>query len=238
MEKARAHPDLSRIAVPEKANATKDMSTIDKDDTTEKSPQDLTPDDADELVYQKVLKRKRNKLENGKAAEEKVKASKLKKDLARRKKILKLKMWGANFADQLGMPELNMLEEVFRFTVASRTSGMVTDQSAASAVDFLSDGIRAYTGLKIDGPTISLKQLAASKDFSDLAKELTLEYADFLYTRPEARALMFLINGIYAVHTLNTDAESKPPPEKRQRTEEPVNPNGPKRDKDGYEITP
>jgi len=202
-----------------------------------------------------VVKRKRETLEEGRKTEAVSKADVIKRGIERRKKIMRVKNWCAAFKDALGDfikdkqleklsdEELEALLEECKFIVASKTTGIITDQTALSVVDWLEDGIKEHTSLKVAGPKISLKQLAASKDCTDLIKELSLEYADFIYQRPEYRMIFFLINGVYAIHKINEEAmsQSQPAPAKPIESEEPVakkarieNEKG--KDKDGYEV--
>lgn len=248
MSKTAVVTDLSRIAKPpaEKSPSDKPEEVAEKE---------LTPEEEEEIVYRKVAKRKRDKLEEGRRDEATAKADIIKKGIERRKKIIKIKNWCSGFKDILGDfikdkqleklsdEELDALQEEIKFMVSSKTSGIITDQTASSLFDWIEDGLKEHTGLKVSGPKISLKQLAASKDCNDLVKELTLEYADIIYQRPEYRMLFFLVNGVYAIHKINEDAlmaappavvnkvGDKEPPPKRARTE-----NDPAKDKDGYEV--
>lgn len=218
----------------------------------------LTPEEEDEIVYDRVLKRKREHVERVKKSEADEKAEAIKRGIERRKKIMRIKNWCSAFKDVLGEfikdkhlekssdAELDAILEECKFIVASRTTGLVTDQTAASIVDWMEEGISEHTSLQVKGPKVSLKQLASSKDCTDLVKELSLEYADFVYQRPEWRALLFLVNGVYAIHSINKEAlettaktqqvtsaseEPKEPPTKRSKVEESAN-----KDKDGYEM--
>lgn len=215
----------------------------------------LSTDEEDEIVYNRVLKRKRESLEGSKKTETDEKAEAIRKGIERRKKIMKIKNWCAGFRDvledfiksknleKMSDAELDATMEECRFIVSARNTGLVTDQSAVSIVDWIEDGLTQHTSLKVAGPKVSLKQLAASKDCTDLIKELSLEYMDFVYQRPEWRALLFLVNGVYAIHSINKDA-AEAGPKTVAPSEAPVEPaakrarveNEPGKDKDGYEL--
>lgn len=247
-------PDLSKIANNNKTSNEEEMMAS----AENASPETYDDDGEPSFTAPRPLKRKRENVspQNSAARESERKAEIIRLGIERRKKIMRIKNWCGGFRDALGDfikdkhleklsdTELDALLEECKFIVASKTTGLVTDQTALSVVDWIQDGLKEHTSLKVDGPKVSLKQLAASKDCMDLIKELTLEYADFVYQRPEYRMILFLVNGVYAIHALNKDAQhlaqsQKPdaleqtqePPPKRQRTEQ-----DDKKDKDGYEM--
>lgn len=243
--------DLGRIAKP----VSQPITAVEK--VAEIVEKELTPEEEDEMVYRKVLKRKRDTLEEGRKNESTQRAEKIKQGIERRKKIMRIKNWCAAFKDSLGDfikdkhleklsdEELDALLEECKFIVSSKTTGIITDQTAVSMIDWIEEGLTEHTSLKVAGPKVSLKQLAASKDCSDLIKELSLEYADFIYQRPEYRMVFFLLNGVYAIHKINEEVagQAQPPPVKPSETSEPAtkkprHENEPLKDKDGYEIVP
>jgi hypothetical protein len=149
----------------------------------------------------------------------------------RRKIILKLKAWGAAFSDIAGeilkskdletldTRHLEILLNEVKFAVATRTSGIVTQGFAGTALVAGEGLISANTTLKVAGPAVKLQQLANTKDYQDLVKELTLEYADWIYQHPLNRFAAFMVHRVFTIHSINTAAEAQEPAQKKQRTE-------------------
>jgi hypothetical protein len=207
-----------------------------------------------------VTKRKRDELEKSKNAQNNDAENEIKERLRVREKKNTIKLWHGAFKDildpvvkgkdleKMAESTLDALSHECKWAVAAKNSSMVSDQTMLSLISFFGDLGHEHFGINTEGPRISLKQLASSKDCSDLMKEVSLEYAQWVYQRPEMRLLFFLANGLYAVHSINTEAlakgetipqsePNKEPDPKRQKTSDQDGPSGPpKKDKDGYEI--
>lgn len=157
-------------------------------------------------------------------------AQTLSDDGQRLKLILKLKAYGNCFPeaavvlkdkslDGMSMRELELLLNQVKFTVGARTSGIVTAEFASGGLELLELGLASNTSLMVDGPAVSLSSINNSADYQSLVKELTLEYADWIYTKPENRFMAYLAKAIYSVHKINQKAveDGSQPSAKRMR---------------------
>lgn len=187
--------------------------------------------------------------------------------ISKRKLILKLRSYATAFPDickdmvkndvieSLEEGELSDLMDEVKFAVGAKTSGIVTGQVTAGLVHITKDILKEHTSLQVDGPACSLDQIIGAKDFKDLSTEVTLEYADWVYSKPENRLMAYLAQAVYTIHKVNQAEMAKTgtaePAAKRARVEPEVvaaaevqeaaqplpgmNPNV-RRDKDGFEL--
>jgi len=154
--------------------------------------------------------------------------------LYRRKLILKIRSYATAFPkevghqvaakdlENLGENQLESLLQEIKFTVGSRSTSIVTNQAAAVSLLVLEDWLKENMNKEVSGPEIRLSQLMNSEDCQYLVKELSLEYADFVYQRPEARMAMYLFNAVQTIDGINRKALEgavKPPPVGDKRKE-------------------
>lgn len=158
-------------------------------------------------------------------------------ELYRRKLILKLKSYATSFPDVCGellkdkalenmdTRQLEVLLNEVKFTVGAKTSQIVTGAFSAQMLTLPQYLLAENTPLYVEGPALQLTNLAQSKDYQDLVKELTLEYADWVYQKPENRFLAYMANSIMTIHNINSQAIEKGQPDpkvsrKRKQIEE------------------
>lgn len=152
-------------------------------------------------------------------------------EIYRRKLILKLKSYATSFPDVCGellkdkglenmdTRQLEVLLNEVKFTVGARTSQIVTGAFSSQILLLEQYLLAENTSLYVEGPSVQLTQLANSKDYQDLVKELTLEYADWIYQRPENRFFAFMANAVMTMHSVNSKAieNGAADPKKRKR---------------------
>lgn len=158
-------------------------------------------------------------------------------ELYRRKLILKLKSYATSFPDVCGellkdkslehmdTRQLEVLLNEVKFTVGAKTSQIVTGLFSAQMLTLPQHLLAENTPLYVEGPAVQLNNLAQSKDYQDLVKELTLEYADWVYQKPENRFMAYMANSIMTIHNINSNAIERGQPDpkltrKRKRVEE------------------
>ncbi len=155
-------------------------------------------------------------------------------EFTRRRLILKLKAYATSFPDVAGellkskdleamdTRSLEILLNEVKFVVGAKTSSIVTGTLSGSALTIGQHLIAENTGLLVNGPRITLDAISNSKDYQDLVKELTLEYADWVYTSPVNRMMAYMAHSVMTIHNVNKvykEKEGEQGPAKRQRTE-------------------
>jgi hypothetical protein len=117
-------------------------------------------------------------------------------DLNRRKIILRLKGYAVSFPDLAGeilktksledmdTRQLEILLNEVRLTVANKTSNIVTSKASDTFLTLGQYFLEENTALKVAGPKIQLIQITQNPDYQDLVKEMTLEYAEWVYQSP------------------------------------------------------
>jgi hypothetical protein len=117
-------------------------------------------------------------------------------DLYRRKIILRLKGYAVSFPDLAGeilksksledmdTRQLEILLNEVRITVANKTSNIVTSKASDTLLTLGQYFLAENTALKVTGPKIQLLQITQNPDYQDLVKEMTLEYAEWVYQSP------------------------------------------------------
>lgn len=155
-------------------------------------------------------------------------------ELVRRRLILKLKAYGVAFSEIAGeilksknledmdTRSLEVLLNEVKFTVGTRTSGIVTSHVSDSFITIGQALLAKNTSLLVEGPAVQLSQVTNNKDYQDLVKEMALEYADWVYQKPENRFLAFMAHTVFTIDSINQDAVNKGAPNpKRLKVEEP-----------------
>lgn len=160
----------------------------------------------------------------------------------RRKLILKIRSYATAFPKEVGHQvsakdlenfgeaQLESLLAEIKFTVGSRSSSIVTNQTAGVGLIGLEGFLKDSWGKEVAGPAVRLSDLMQSEDCQYLIKELSLEYADIIYQRPELRAAVYLFNAVNTIDQLNRkalDDAVKPQPvppvgDKRKEPDTPV----------------
>lgn len=141
--------------------------------------------------------------------------------LESRKTILKIKAWASAFPELLGemlkdmdlekldLSRLESLLQQMMFTVATRTTGIVTFTGAESVLTVAEDVIDSHTSFHVKGPVAKLSNLSNDKNFQDLIKETTLYYADWVYSTPEKRLILYLMHQVMGIHKINSDIKDR-----------------------------
>lgn len=157
--------------------------------------------------------------------------------LYKRRLILKIRQYATAFPEECGKqvsgkdlenltePDLECLMQEIKFTVGSRASSIVTNQMAGAGLVGLESVLKEKFAYEVAGPEIRLSQIMASEDCQYLVKELSLEYMDIIYTRPEIRAGVYLFNAVNTIDVINRRAidgehDSKAALGKRKQPEE------------------
>lgn len=230
---AIAVPDIgatpSNTAAPQESGGRKRKTP--ENAATNKGPDAPIPPRADETSLKRLLG-DIGEPEKGKKSQE------ADSEFHRRKIILKLKAYGSAFPEVAGEilksknledldnRQLEMLLNEVKFTVGTRTSGIVTSKFSNTLLVAGGYLLTQNTSLKLDGPRIRLHDIAQSKDYQDLLKELTLEYADWVYSKPENRFAAYMADAIFNMHSINTaylaeqEGKVKEPEVKKRKTEE------------------
>ena len=141
-------------------------------------------------------------------------------EIEKRKLILEIRAWVSAFKKYVGeivgvidlekqdYASLKSLLEQIKFTVATRTTGMVSEKIAQKGLPML-ELLGGAMGWRLSGPKRSLTNMAIEdENFADLIKETTLDHAHWVYTKPLNRLLLYLSMTASAVHMENTMADS------------------------------
>lgn len=145
----------------------------------------------------------------------------IQENLERRRLIIKLRSWAATFKKFLGdmmdgkdienmsYDELVILMEEVKMAVATKNGGVVTTSFAKGAVALGEKFLEDNTSLNVNGPIARVSNITREEDFTDLAKELSLYYAEFIFTHPLHRTLAYLSNAVFQIDAVNTAAKAK-----------------------------
>jgi len=208
--------DLSRIAVPPQKSSITSLPPA-----VEEKVADLTPEEEDEVVYQRVLKRKRQSLDEDKKNEDREKEKQETKNERIGRKISFLQLWYNSFTEvlkplyegkklgKMSEEDLDDMLEQAKTIVGALSQNQVTDQTGVSLVSFLGDFVEQYFGLSMRGPAIDFREIATSKECSNLVKEIILNNTPFIVKSPEVRMFAYMLNALYAVNSVNSDALKK-----------------------------
>jgi hypothetical protein len=140
--------------------------------------------------------------------EEQISKKEEKQLVERRKLILKLRTYLSAFPDilksvigqhdleKLSLKELRGVLLDVKFTVACKNTCKVNTWGAEGLLALLEGFLEAFTPIRAQG----LHTLASDPDFIDVIKEITLEHMDFVYSRPEMRALFLICNKLCTLH--------------------------------------
>jgi hypothetical protein len=151
--------------------------------------------------------------------EEQVTTKEEKQVLNRRRQILKLRSYQAAFPEllkpilaphdleKLSTRELKQLLVDVKFTVACKNTCKVNTWGAEGALALLEGLLQTFTPIRAEG----LHMLASDPDFMDIIKEITLDHMDFVYSRPEIRALFLICNKLCTIHFAGPSSLPSPP---------------------------
>jgi hypothetical protein len=135
--------------------------------------------------------------------------------LSIRELILKIRAWCSAFPDitkdiiksvnleSEDEHSLKSLLDQIRFTVATRTIGIVTTDGAQGLLHLAEELIDTHTSIKVKGPTARLTDLGRDPNFQDLVKETMLDNAHWLYTKPVYRLIYYCGQGLYKIDSAN-----------------------------------
>jgi hypothetical protein len=156
-------------------------------------------------------KRKSPPFEIEEEEEEELPTKEEKKIVERRRLILKLRCYQTAFPqilepilsphelEKMKIRELKRLLTDVKFTVACKNTCKLNTWSAEGALAILEGLLNTYTPIRASG----LHQLAHDPDFMDIIKEITLDHMDFVYAKPELRALFLILNKLCMTHFTN-----------------------------------
>lgn len=135
--------------------------------------------------------------------------------LSMRELILKIRAWCSAFPDitkdiiknvnleSEDEHSLKSLLDQIRFTVATRTIGIVTTDGAQGLLHLAEELIDTHTSIKVKGPVAKLTDMGRDPNFQDLVKETMLDNAHWLYTKPVYRLIYYCGQGLYKIDTAN-----------------------------------
>lgn len=131
---------------------------------------------------------------------------------------LKIRAWASAFPGEVGdlvkgidldkadYSSLISLFNQIQFTVATRTTGIVSQAGVESGLEYGEVLLGATLGLSLSGPNAKLSSLKDDQNFRDLVKETTLYYADWIYSKPIYRLMWYTFQKGMTVHKINTGA--------------------------------
>lgn len=203
--------DLSSIQRPDLRDEEGGLQMVEEDDDIERNVMRVLENNRKEEErngslgqwghFFDEMKRKQGEEEEMSKEEEK-------QVLERRRLILKLRAYLSAFPEvlkpvlgnqdleKITLKELKGLLLDVKFTVACKNMCKVNTWSAEGLLSILEGFLEAFTPIRAQG----LHTLALDPDFIDVVKEITLEHMDFMYSRPELRALFLICNKLCTLH--------------------------------------